>query len=101
MASAATKQSHAARRAAERRVRSQQDRVEDLEEQLGIEPTDRWTPEMHEYVEMREYSRHRQFIRAVEELENLVVQRLFELSKANLASTGEVVSLSNIDANTW
>jgi len=56
---------------------------------------------MHEYVEMREYSRHRQFIRAVEELENLVVQRLFELSKANLASTGEVVSLSNIDANTW
>ena len=40
---------------------------------------------------MLEYSQQRQFIRAVEELENLVVQRLFELSKANLASTGEVV----------
>ena len=42
---------------------------------------------------MLEYSRQRQFIRAVEELENLVVQRLFELSKANLASTGEVATL--------
>ena len=99
VASTATKRSHAARRAAERRVRSQQDRVEDLEEQLGIEPTRRWTSDQREYVEMREYSRHRQFIRAVEELENLVVQRLFELSKANLASTGAVVSLSNTDAN--
>ena len=99
MASTATKRSHAARRAAERQVRSQQDRVEDLEEQLGIEPTRRWTLDQREYVEMREYSRHRQFIRAVEELENLVVQRLFELSKANLASTGAVVSLSNTDAN--
>ena len=92
MASTATKRSHAVRHAAERRVRSQQDRVEDLEEQLGIEPTDCWTVDQHEYAEMLEYSRHRQFIRAVEELKNLVVQRLFELSKANLASTGEVVS---------
>ncbi|KIM62949.1 hypothetical protein SCLCIDRAFT_24546, partial [Scleroderma citrinum Foug A] len=95
VASTATKRSHAARRAAERRVRSQQDRVEDLEEQLGIEPTRRWTSDQREYVEMREYSRHRQFIRAVEELENLVVQRLFELSKANLASTGAVTSSVN------
>lgn len=55
---------------------------------------------MREYVEMHEYSQHHQFIRAVEELKNLVVQRLFELSKANLASTGGVVSLSNANANT-
>ena len=92
MASTATKRSHAARRAAERRVRSQQDRIEDLEDQLGIESTDRWTVDRPEYVEMLEYSRQRQFICAVEDLENLVVQRLFELSKANLASTGEVLS---------
>jgi len=92
MASTATKRNHAARCAAERRVRSQQDRVEDLEDQLGIEPTDCWTMDQCEYVEMLEYSQWHQFICAVEELENLVVQRLFELSKANLASTGEVVS---------
>ena len=92
MASTATKRNHAARRAAERQVRSQQDRVEDLEDQLGIEPAGRWTMDRREYVQMLEYSQQRQFIRAVEELENLVVQRLFELSKANLASTGKVVS---------
>ena len=89
-ASTATKRSHAARRAAERRVRSQQDRVEEIEEQLGIEPAHRWAPDRREYVEMLDYSRHRHFIRAVEELENLVVQRLWELSKANLVSTGEI-----------
>ena len=94
------KQSHTACRAAEHQVRSQQDRVKDLEEQLGIEPTDHWTPEMRKYVEMHEYSQHHQFIHTVEELENLVVQRLFKLSKANLASTGVVVSLSNANANT-
>ena len=48
--------------------------------------------DQREYVEMLEYSRRRQFIHAVEELENLVVQRLFKLSKANLAFTGEVIS---------
>ncbi|KIM59746.1 hypothetical protein SCLCIDRAFT_27138 [Scleroderma citrinum Foug A] len=89
MASAATRQSHAARCAAERRFRSQRDKVEDLEDQLGIEPTARWTPEHREYVEMLEYSQQCQFIRAVEDLEHLIVQHLFELSKANLASTGE------------
>ena len=56
MASTATKRNHAARRAAEHRVRSQQDRVEDLEDQLGIEPTDHWATDRREYVEMLEYS---------------------------------------------
>ena len=91
-ASTAMKWSHAAQCAAERQVRSQQDRVEDIEDQLGIKPLDRWTMDQRKYVEMLKYSWRHQFIHAVEELENLVVQRLFELSKANLASTGEVVS---------
>ena len=89
MASVATRQSHAAWCAAERQFRSQRDKVEDLEDQLGIEPTAHWTPEHCEYVEMLEYSRQCQFICAVEDLKHLIVQRLFELSKANLASTGE------------
>jgi len=49
---------------------------------------------------MLEYSQHREFIRAVEELENLVVQRLFELSKANLASTGGSSLSCNTSTNT-
>ncbi|KAG1764991.1 hypothetical protein EDD22DRAFT_978874 [Suillus occidentalis] len=85
-ASQATKQGHAARRAAERRLQVQINVVEDLEIRLGV--SERWTPDHEEYVKALEYSRHRHFVRAVEELESLVVQRLFELSKANLASTG-------------
>ncbi|KAG2336047.1 hypothetical protein BDR05DRAFT_978864 [Suillus weaverae] len=50
--------------------------------------TERWLPHDPRYVEAARYSQECQFIRSVEELEGLVVQRLFELSKANLAGTG-------------
>ncbi|KAI5989491.1 hypothetical protein EDD15DRAFT_2370522 [Pisolithus albus] len=60
--------------------------VANFEHQHNI--IDRWTPLHREYINAREYTKHRVFIRAVEELEGLVVQRMFELSKANLAKTG-------------
>ncbi|KAI6015494.1 hypothetical protein BKA83DRAFT_4498752 [Pisolithus microcarpus] len=60
--------------------------VANFEQQHNI--IDRWTPLHREYINAREYTKHRVFIRAVEELEGLVVQRMFELSKANLAKTG-------------
>ncbi|KAG2341488.1 hypothetical protein BDR05DRAFT_976866 [Suillus weaverae] len=85
-ASQATKQGHAARHAAERRLQVQINVVEDLEIHLGV--SKRWTPDHEEYVKALEYSRCRHFVHAVEELESLVVQCLFKLSKANLASTG-------------
>ncbi|KAG2746697.1 hypothetical protein P692DRAFT_201686148, partial [Suillus brevipes Sb2] len=47
-----------------------------------------WTPHQPDYVQAVQYSQERHFIRSVEELEGLVVQRLFEMSKANLAGTG-------------
>ncbi|KAI6022985.1 hypothetical protein BKA83DRAFT_4627227 [Pisolithus microcarpus] len=59
--------------------------VANFERQHNI--IDRWTPLHHEYINACEYTKHRVFIRAVEELEGLVVQRMFELSKANLAKT--------------
>jgi hypothetical protein len=46
----------------------------------------------HEYTLALEYSCERHFVRTVEELEGLVIQRLFALSKANLAGTGLVIS---------
>ena len=49
----------------------------------------RWMPQSTKYQEVLEYAKRRQFIRTVEDLEGLVVQRLFELSKANLSSTGK------------
>ncbi len=60
--------------------------VETIERALGIE--ERWAETTSEYIATRLYVENRHFIRAVDELERLVVQRLFELSKANLAGTG-------------
>ncbi|KIK29885.1 hypothetical protein PISMIDRAFT_6620 [Pisolithus microcarpus 441] len=60
--------------------------VANFEQQHNI--IDRWTPLHREYINAHEYTKHHVFIRTVEELEGLVVQRMFELSKANLAKTG-------------
>jgi hypothetical protein len=60
--------------------------VEDFERRHSI--TERWLPHDPKYMQAVRYSQERQFICSVEELEGLVVQRLFELSKANLAGTG-------------
>ncbi|KAF9240488.1 hypothetical protein BU15DRAFT_74070 [Melanogaster broomeanus] len=79
-----TKQLQAARHAAERRLRLQIDVVKKLEIQMGMHG-ERWIPG---YRETLEYIQHHRFICTVEDLESLVVQRLFELSKANLGSTG-------------
>ena len=61
--------------------------IMNFEQQHDIK--NQWTLQHPEYAMALEYSQHRTFIRAVEELEGLVVQRMFELSKANLAGTGK------------
>lgn len=60
--------------------------VLDLERRLSVET--RWTPNDVEYQQASAYLTNRRFVRAVEQLEGLVVQRLFELAKSNLAGTG-------------
>lgn len=60
--------------------------VEGCERRLGLD--ERWTTEHAEYTSTLEYLSRREFVRAVEELQGLLMQRLFELSKANLADTG-------------
>jgi len=67
--------------------------ADDLEHRLGIE--ERWKPEDVEYQRVMKYIKDRKFIRTIDELEGLVVQRLFELSKANLAGTGRSHMLYN------
>jgi len=62
--------------------------VEELEASLDIEV--RWMPQSARYQDILEYTKRRQFIRAIKDLEGLIVQRLFELSKANLLSTGQL-----------
>ncbi|KAG2109784.1 hypothetical protein BD769DRAFT_1365312, partial [Suillus cothurnatus] len=60
--------------------------VLDLERRIGV--TQHWTPADPEYQEALKYLHNHRFIHAVQRLEGLIVQRLFELAKANLAGTG-------------
>jgi hypothetical protein len=76
----------AERKSTLRRLNLKLNAVQDLERKLGI--TERWTSNDEEYQKAWKYRNDREFIRAVETLEGLVVQRLFELSKANLKGTG-------------
>ncbi|TFK60510.1 hypothetical protein BDN72DRAFT_730156, partial [Pluteus cervinus] len=64
----------------------QRDAVEESEIFLGIDT--RWTPAEPRYQEVAKYIKNSDFIQMVEKVEGLVVQRLLELSKANLAETG-------------
>ncbi|KAJ7717541.1 hypothetical protein B0H16DRAFT_1666773 [Mycena metata] len=60
--------------------------VQDLEIRLGGGP--RWKPEDKEWMEAAMMLRNRRYQRALDELEGLVVARMFELSKVNMSDTG-------------
>ena len=59
----------------------------EMEVEMGI--VKRWDPTSPEYQETLGYLSTRQYQRALEELQRLVIQRLFELHKMNLLGTGE------------
>lgn len=52
------------------------------------EITERWVPGSQKWKDAVEYLKIRDFQKALDKLEALVVQRLFELSKMGLAGTG-------------
>ena len=60
--------------------------VDAIEKGLCIKT--RWKWDDTEYVKMLEYIDNRKFVRVVEELQGLVVSRLIELDKMNLAGSG-------------
>ena len=62
-------------------------RVIELEVRLGI--AHRWQPTTPEYVETTKYMATRNYHRALDNLQRLVILRLFELQKLNLAKTGK------------
>jgi len=62
------------------------DAVHDLEVKLDIERM--WTEDDPEYQDTARYLRHQDFHRALNCVQQLVVQRLFEMSKANIAGIG-------------
>ncbi|KAG1853525.1 hypothetical protein F4604DRAFT_1686334 [Suillus subluteus] len=81
-----TRAREAERHAAHRKLVLEMNVVDDIERRMGI--TERWQPQDTKYQEGLAYLTNRQFIRAIEQLQGLVVQRLFELAKANIAGMG-------------
>jgi hypothetical protein len=75
------------RKAAHRRLTLAMNVADDLERRMGLEK--RWEKTDPLYQKALDRVQTREFTRVVDQLEGLVVQRLFELSKANLATTGE------------
>jgi hypothetical protein len=60
--------------------------IDDVERLIGIKT--RWQRDDAEYQNTLKYISNRKFVRVVEELQGLVVSRLMELEKANLAGSG-------------
>ena len=61
---------------------------------MGI--TKRWTPATPEYVETVRYISECRYHQAINNLQRLVTQRLFELHRLNLSGIGEYRPLSAI-----
>jgi hypothetical protein len=78
-------------------AREQYDRVLlqvlELEVQMGI--TKRWTPETTEYADTARYICERRYHRALNKLQRLVTQRLFELHRLNLSGIGMYLPFRN------
>jgi hypothetical protein len=62
-----------------------------LEDRLDV--GERWTPDSPEDKKASAYMQIRSYQWAVDKLEGLVVQRLFELTKANISGTGMYFSI--------
>ncbi|KAF8521797.1 hypothetical protein BU17DRAFT_87722 [Hysterangium stoloniferum] len=60
--------------------------IQSIEEQLDI--SERWTAATEQYQAVLKYMDKQVFQLAVDKLEGLVVQHLFELTKANISETG-------------
>ena len=58
-----------------------------IEDEFHIRPS--WQPEDEQYMKTVEYINNRRYHRALGKVQRLVIQRLFELHRLNLAQTGE------------
>ncbi len=61
--------------------------VNDLE--LKLDVTEAWTPQHPKYQETLRYMHKRQFHRALDNVQQLVVQRLLEMTKVNASGMSE------------
>lgn len=61
-----------------------------MEIKMGV--TRQWQPSDQQYMDTVKYLTERDYHRALDKLHRLVVQRLFELSRLNLARTGTCIT---------
>jgi hypothetical protein len=61
--------------------------VQELEKKLGID--NRWEPGSAEWVNTSKLVAMRKYQRALDQLEGLIVARMFELTKLNMSQTGK------------
>lgn len=90
-----TRKAETSRRLARERHEAALREVERLEVQMSI--MKRWEPTDPQYIKTAQYMSQRRYHRALENLQRLVVQRLFELHKLNLQHTGPYRRLSHED----
>ncbi|KAI5991914.1 hypothetical protein EDD15DRAFT_2388404 [Pisolithus albus] len=84
--SSATRKKETTRRHAQENYEKDLKAVQDLEGRLGI--TRHWVPEDEEWQAAARLVANRKYQRALDNIERLVVSRIFELSKMNQSGTG-------------
>jgi len=70
------------------KLRTVEAHVSFLEKSLDL--VDQWTPSSIDYQSVRMEANHQAYRHALDDLERLVVQRLLELTKLNIAGTGNI-----------
>ena len=90
-AAAATRKVETRRRKAREKYDNLVNDVLEMETMLGIKT--RWVPDCPEYQEALKYVTERQYHQALNKVHKLVIQRLFELHKLNIAGTGDYIYL--------
>jgi hypothetical protein len=76
-----------ARRHAREKVDRALEAVHELEEKLGI--SDRWTSESPQWTATVQQIKQKKYQKALDAVELLVVERIFELTKINQSQTGK------------
>lgn len=85
-----TRQAETRRRHAQQRLVVRQVAVQTLELKLDIGRT--WHPSDEKYKQVEHYLNNRKFHQALNRLQSLIVQRLFELQKANVPGLSRNIS---------
>ena len=83
------------------RVDAAWEKIDCATEYLGVIETEldiqtRWTPSHPEYLEFYQQTIHTSYLKALDELERLVVMRLFKLAKMSTSGIGMIIALCSI-----